>query len=65
MAHIEEIWVVHPEFGAVKFTNPTPRQKDILSLYAGQFDLLRGPGQEKHEEIIKKLLNEKKQENFQ
>lgn len=56
---MEDVWVVHPEFGKVKFSSPTPRQKEVLKYYEKLYDKVNTESMLSHEEEIKRFLSEK------
>lgn len=57
----DDVWVVHPTYGKVKFTSPTDRQKEVLKYYEKLYDKVNTESMLSHEEEIKRFLSEKEE----
>ena len=56
----EIVWVMHPEFGMVRFSSPTPRQRQVLEEYGRMFQMEH---EVDHDRIVEDFVDEKEKES--
>lgn len=56
----ENVWVMHPEFGFVCFSNTTARQKEVLEEYGYMYRMEHGVD---HDKIVENFIDEKEEES--